>query len=221
MVKELSVGSTSIFTRFKLQPRLFRFTKIKIGAEKWPLCFDRRHSEICNREIKSVPNFWLRENYEMPRGLHQRVYSSARRLFRINITYLNFCIFFTVFAALSQNLPDTPCIFTLVHFHLVVSRSLEGFQMLFHHQLSCDWCLKLIFKTSLQQNVINHELSSNHCACLRIKVSNWSGNLANRWVYSGLFMLWWYLIKVEKCYSNLMKFWTKVNFGDFGKLKNY
>ncbi len=36
---------------------LFRFPKIKIGAVRLPLCFDRRYSEICNCEIRSVPNF--------------------------------------------------------------------------------------------------------------------------------------------------------------------
>ncbi len=33
-------------------PPIFRFPKIKIGAERWPLCFDRRHSEIRYHEIK-------------------------------------------------------------------------------------------------------------------------------------------------------------------------
>ncbi len=101
------VESPSIFK----PPLLFRLPKLKIGAERWPLYFDRRHSEICNPEIKSVPNFWLRASYEMARRSHQRVYSSVRRLFRINITYLNFLHFFTVFAGQSQNLPNTPCIF--------------------------------------------------------------------------------------------------------------
>ncbi len=85
-----------------LSLQLFCFPKIKIGAERWPFCFNRRHSEIRNSEIKSVPNFWLRTSYEMGRRSHQRVYSSVRRLFQINITYLNFVHFFsTVFAALS------------------------------------------------------------------------------------------------------------------------
>ncbi len=91
-------------------PQLFPFPKIKIGAEMWPLCFDKRHSEFCNHEIKSVPNFWLRTSYVMAQIWHQRVYSSVRRLFGINITYLNFLLFFTIFAVLSQNSPDTPCI---------------------------------------------------------------------------------------------------------------
>ncbi len=74
--------------------RLFRFPKIKIGAERWPLWFDRRHSEICNRKIKSISNFWLRASYETARRLLQWVYLSVRRLFRIHITYLNFLHFF-------------------------------------------------------------------------------------------------------------------------------
>ncbi len=53
--------------------RLFCFLKIKIGAERWPLCFDRRHLEICNCKIKSVSNFWLRANYEMAQRSSQRV----------------------------------------------------------------------------------------------------------------------------------------------------
>ncbi len=57
--KGVARSNHPIFTRF-LSTRLFRFLKIKIGAERWPLCFDRRHSEICNLEIKSLPNFWLR-----------------------------------------------------------------------------------------------------------------------------------------------------------------
>ncbi len=101
-----------VFARFKPPPltRLFCLPKIKTGAERWPFCFDRRYSEICIREIKSIPNFWLRAGSEMARRSCQWVNSSVRRLFRINITYLNFCIFFTIFAALSQNLPGTPCI---------------------------------------------------------------------------------------------------------------
>ncbi len=71
-------------------PPLFRFTKMKMGTEKWPLCFDRRHSEICNREIKSGPNFWLYSSHETALRSCQQVYSSVRRLFRINNTYLNF-----------------------------------------------------------------------------------------------------------------------------------
>ncbi len=42
-------SSLSIFARLKT-PRLFRFPKIKIGAERWPLCFHGSHSEICNCE---------------------------------------------------------------------------------------------------------------------------------------------------------------------------
>ncbi len=73
--------------------QLFRFPTIKIGDERWPLCFDGRHSEICNCEIKSVPNFWLYASYETAQRSHQRVYSCVRRLFRINITYFNFLHF--------------------------------------------------------------------------------------------------------------------------------
>ncbi len=71
-------------------PQLFCFPKIKNGAERRPLCFDRRHLEICNYEIKSFPNFSLHASYEMTRRSHQRVYSSVRRLHQLNITYLNF-----------------------------------------------------------------------------------------------------------------------------------
>ncbi len=85
-------------------PPLFRFPKIKIGAERRPLCFDRRYSEICNHEIKSVPNSWLRRSYEMARRSRKWVYSSIRRLFRINITYLNFCIFFHRFCSVVAKL---------------------------------------------------------------------------------------------------------------------
>ncbi len=62
-------------------PWLFRFPKIKIGTERWPLCYDRRHLDIYNHKIKSVSNFWLRASYETVRRLCQRVYSSVRRLF--------------------------------------------------------------------------------------------------------------------------------------------
>ncbi len=77
-------------------PQLFHFPNIKIGAVRWPLCFDRRHSEICNHEIKSVPNFWLRVRYETARRLRQQVYLNVRTLFRINITY--FLQFFSPFS---------------------------------------------------------------------------------------------------------------------------
>ncbi len=102
-----------------LSPWLFCFRKIKIGPERWPLRFDRRHSEICNHKIKSVPILWLCMSYETGRGSCQRVYLSVRRLFgKIGIIYLNF--FFTVFAVLSQNLPDTTCIFYFMqHFDAV------------------------------------------------------------------------------------------------------
>ncbi len=92
-----AVESPSIFARFK-PLRLFRFPKIKIGPQRWPLCFNRRHSEICNCKIKSVPNFWLCVSYETPRKSHQRVYSSVRRRFQINITCLNFLHFFSPFS---------------------------------------------------------------------------------------------------------------------------
>ncbi len=59
-----SSSSESIVVGYRY---LFRFPKIKIGAEKWPLCFNRRHSEICNRKIKSISNFWLRASYETAR----------------------------------------------------------------------------------------------------------------------------------------------------------
>ncbi len=49
-----TIESPSIFAIFK-PSQLFRSPKMKIGAERWPLCFDRRHSEICNRKINSVP----------------------------------------------------------------------------------------------------------------------------------------------------------------------
>ncbi len=98
------IESPSMFTRFKAS-RLFRFPKIKIGVERWPLCFDRRHSEICNREIKSVLNFWLRASYEMAQRSCQRVYSNVGRLFRKNITYLNFIFrrFHSVIVKLTGN----------------------------------------------------------------------------------------------------------------------
>ncbi len=77
---------------------LLRFPKIKIGAERWPLCFDRRHSEIYNSKIKSVPTFWLCVNYEMVRRSRWWVFLNVRRLFRINITYLNFLHLFSQFS---------------------------------------------------------------------------------------------------------------------------
>ncbi len=91
-------------------PRQFRFPKIKIGAERWSLCLNRKHSEICNCEIESVPNFWFRASYESARRSRQRVYSSVRRLFRINITYLNYCLhFFHHFRSIVAKLTaDTP-----------------------------------------------------------------------------------------------------------------
>ncbi len=86
-----------------IPPHLLHFPKIKIEAERWPLCFDRRHLEICKCEIKSVPNFWLHLSYETVRRSHQ-VYSSVRRLFRINISYLNFL---HLFKPLSQRCRKT------------------------------------------------------------------------------------------------------------------
>ncbi len=80
-------------------PRLFRFPRIKIGGEWRPFSFDRRHSEICNYKIKSVSNFWLCTKYETAPRSCQRVYSSVRILFWINITYFNFLLFFQYFCS--------------------------------------------------------------------------------------------------------------------------
>ncbi len=88
--KGMAQLSHSIFTRFKPLLQLFCFLKIKIGAERWPLCCDRRHPEICNHESESVPDFWLRISYETAQRSRQQVYSSFRRLSQINIMYLDF-----------------------------------------------------------------------------------------------------------------------------------
>ncbi len=78
-----------------LTPPLFCFPKIKIGAERWPLCCDRRYSEICNRKIKSVPNFWLCESYEMARRSHQTsVFESQETILNKYYLFEFFEIFF-------------------------------------------------------------------------------------------------------------------------------
>ncbi len=87
-------------------PHYFAFPKLKLElkGDRYALIEDIQKS--VNHEIKSVPNLWVYASYVMVRRWRQRVYSSVRRLFWINIT---FKFFFTVFAALLQNLPDTPC----------------------------------------------------------------------------------------------------------------
>ncbi len=95
-------------------PRLFHYPKIEIGAERWPLCFDRRHIEICNCEIKSASRFLTSHELWNTRRLSQQVYSSVRRLFQINITYLNF---FHRFRSVGTKL-TRHTLYVLLHYHV-------------------------------------------------------------------------------------------------------
>ncbi len=58
-------------------------------------------------------------------------------------------IFIYIITIQFSHITITKCtVFAPVYFHSVVSHWQECFWMLLHHQLSCDWYLKLIFKTN-------------------------------------------------------------------------
>ncbi len=130
-----TVESPSIFARFKpLLPQLFRFPKIKIGTKG-------DHYAVIEdfKKLKAFPISDFTRAMKRLEDCAECIRVSGDYFEWILLIWI-FCIFFTMFAVLLQNLPDTLCM-KQKHSNINIYCSHPKIATILRYVASVAWCL--------------------------------------------------------------------------------